>query len=150
MNRALKWKLIAGFLLVFLAGGLTGAFLGASHVRHFFFKHHHRGDISERMRERLRRELDLTPEQVARISPILDRAAAQLQQMRRDTGQRVREILDETHRQIVPTLTDEQRQKLQQIEDRHRRRHRHRGSPEPTSKPLVSPTASPAQNSPTG
>ena len=139
MNRALKWKLIAGFLLVFLAGGLTGAFLGASHVRHFFFKHHHRGDIGERMRERLRRELDLTPEQVARISPILDRAAAQLQQMRRDTGQRVREILDETHRQIAPTLTDGQRQKLQRMKERHRRRHQHRWSHELTPEPSLTP-----------
>jgi protein CpxP len=139
MNRALKWKLIAGFLLVFLAGGLTGAFLGASHVRHFFFKHHHRGDISERMRERLRRELDLTPDQVARISPILDRAAAQLQQMRRDTGQRVREILDETHRQIAPTLTDEQRQKLQRMKERHRHRHQHRWSHDLTPEPSLTP-----------
>ena len=139
MNRALKWKLIAGFLLVFLAGGLTGAFLGASHVRHFFFKHHHRGDIGERMRERLRRELDLTPEQVAKISPILDRAAAQLQQMRRDSGQRVREILDETHRQIAPTLTDEQRQKLKRMKERHRRRHHGRRSQDLTPEPSLTP-----------
>ena len=139
MNRALKWKLIAGFLLVFLAGVLTGAFVGGSHVRHFFFKHHHRGDISERMRERLRRELDLTPEQVARISPILDRAAAQLQQMRRDSGQRVRGILDETHRQIAPTLTDEQRQKLQRMKERHRRRHQHRWSHDLTPEPSLTP-----------
>ena len=139
MNRALKWKLIAGFLLVFLAGGLTGAFLGASHVRHFFFKHHHRGDIGERMRDRLRRELDLTPEQVARISPILDKTAAQLQQMRRDSGQRVREILDETHRQIAPTLTDEQRQKLQRMKERHRHRHHGRQSQDLTPEPSLPP-----------
>ncbi|SRR6266511_3389433 len=139
MNRALKWKLIAGFLLVFLAGGLTGAFVGASHMRHFIFKFHHRGDISERMRYRLQRELDLTPEQVAKISPILDRAAAQLQQMRRDTGQRVREILDETHRQMTPNLTDEQREKLKQIEARHRHWHHghspHEFTPEPSLPP---------------
>jgi len=139
MNRALKWKLIAGFLLVFLAGGLTGAFVGASHVRHFFFKFHHRGDIGERMRERLRRELDLTPEQVAKISPIIDRAAAQLQQMRRDSGQRVREILNETHRQMTPDLTKEQQQKLQKLEERHRHgrhgRWRHEFTPEPSLSP---------------
>jgi Spy/CpxP family protein refolding chaperone len=139
MNRALKWKLIAGFLLVFLAGGLTGAFVGASHARHFFFKFHHRGDISERMRERLRRELDLTPEQVAKISPILDRAAAQLQQMRSDTGQRVHEILSETHRQMTPNLTDEQREQLKQIEERHRRRHRGRWQHEFTPEPSLTP-----------
>jgi len=139
MNRALKWKLIAGFLLVFLAGGLTGAFVGASHVRHFFFKFHHRGEIGERMRERLRRELDLTPEQVAKISPILERAAAQLQQMRRDSGQRVREILKETHRQMEPNLTDEQREKLKQIEERHRRWHHGRGPREFTPEPSLPP-----------
>jgi Spy/CpxP family protein refolding chaperone len=139
MNRALKWKLIAGFLLVFLAGGLTGAFVGASHVRHFFFKFHHRGDISERMRHRLQRELDLTPEQMAKISPILDRAAAQLQQVRVDTGQRVHEILSETHRQMTPNLTDEQREKLKQIEERHRRRHRGRWQHEFTPEPSLPP-----------
>ena len=139
MNRALKWKLIAGFLLVFLAGGLTGAFVGASHARHFFFKFHHRGDISERMRHRLQRELELTPEQVAKISPILERAAAQLQQMRRDSGQRVREILNETHRQMTPHLTDEQREKLKQIEERHRRWHHGRLPHEFTPEPSLSP-----------
>jgi len=139
MNRALKWKLIAGFLLVFLAGGLTGAFLGASHVRHFFFKFHHRGDIGERMRHRLQRELDLTPEQMTKISPILDRAAAQLQQVRNDTGQRVREILNETHRQMTPHLTDEQREKLKQIEERHRRWHHGRSPHEFTPEPSLPP-----------
>ena len=139
MNRALKWKLIAGFLLVFLAGGLTGAFLGASHVRHFFFKFHHRGDIGERMPHRLQRELDLTPEQMTKISPILDRAAAQLQQVRNDTGQRVREILNETHRQMTPHLTDEQREKLKQIEERHRRWHHGRSPHEFTPEPSLPP-----------
>jgi Spy/CpxP family protein refolding chaperone len=146
MNRVLKWKLIAGFLLVFLAGGLTGAFVGASHARRFFVKVHHRGDINERMRHRLQRELDLTPEQVAKISPILDRAAAQLQQVRLDTGQRVREILNETHRQMEPNLTDEQREKLKQIEQRHRRWHHRRWPREPAPEPPVLPP----QNSPPG
>ena len=27
MNRALQWKLIVGFILVFIAGAITGAFL---------------------------------------------------------------------------------------------------------------------------
>jgi Spy/CpxP family protein refolding chaperone len=123
MNRALKWKLIAGFLLVFLAGGMTGAFVGASHARHFFLKSHHRGMISERMRERLRAELELTPEQVVKISPVIDKTSAQLKEIRRDTGRRVREIMAEAHREMAANLTDEQRQKLQQIEDRHRRWH---------------------------
>jgi hypothetical protein len=59
--------------------------------------------------------------------------------MRRDSGQRVREILDETHRQIAPTLTDEQRQKLQRMKERHRRRHRGRRSQDLTPEPSLPP-----------
>jgi Spy/CpxP family protein refolding chaperone len=138
MNRALQWKLIAGFLLVFLAGGVTGAFVGAAHARHFFFESHHRGVIAERMRERLQRQLDLTPEQVSKISPIIDKAATQLQQVRRDTGRRVHEIITERDRQLASIITDEQRQRLQQIEERHRRWHHAHGPREFT--PDLSPT----------
>jgi Spy/CpxP family protein refolding chaperone len=139
MNRALQWKFIAGFVLVFLAGGVTGAFVGAAHARHFFFAAHQRGIISERMRERLQRQLNLTPEQVAKISPIIDKAAAQLQQVRRDTGRRVHQIISDAHQQMAANLTDEQRQKLKQIEDRHRRWHRHGHGP-PKFTPEPSPT----------
>jgi Spy/CpxP family protein refolding chaperone len=126
MNGALKWKLIAGFLLVFVAGGITGMALGGFYARHLFFEFHHPRLVGDRMKERLRAELSLTPEQVAKISPIVDKTAAQLQEMRRDTGRRVHEIMAEAHKEIAVNLTDEQRQKLQQIEERHRRwRHRH-------------------------
>jgi Spy/CpxP family protein refolding chaperone len=126
MNRALQWKLIAGFILVFVAGGISGAFLGGLYARHHFFQLHHPQLIGARMKERLRAELKLTPEQVAKISPIIDKAAVQLREIRRDTARRVHETIGEAHRQMAVDLTDEQRQKLQQIEERHRRwRHHH-------------------------
>jgi len=125
MNRALQWKLIAGFILVFVAGGISGAFLGGLYARHHFFQLHHPQLIGARMKERLRAELNLTPEQVAKFSPIIDKAAVQLRDLRRDTARRVHETIGEAHRQMAVNLTDEQRQKLQQIEERHRRwRHR--------------------------
>ena len=60
MNRALQWKLIAGFLLVFVAGGITGAFVGGSYARHHFFELHRPERIGAQMKERLRAELNLT------------------------------------------------------------------------------------------
>jgi Spy/CpxP family protein refolding chaperone len=126
MNQVLKWKLIAGFLLVFVAGGIAGAALGGFYARHLFFEFHHPRLVGARMKERLRTELSLTPEQVAKVSPIVDKTAAQLQEIRRDTGRRVHEIMADAHKEIAANLTNEQRQKLQQIEERHRRwRHRH-------------------------
>src|SRR2546430_9131542 len=123
MKSALKWKLIAGFLLVFVAGGIAGMALGGLYARHLFFEFHHPRLVGVRMKERLRTELSLTPEQVAKVSPIVDKTAAQLQEIRRDTGRRVHDIMAEAHKEIAANLTDEQRQKLQQIEERHRRCH---------------------------
>lgn len=137
MNRALQWKLVAGFLLVFIAGGMTGAFFGASHARHVFFEPHRRGIMGERMLERLRTQLTLTPEQVAKISPIIEKTATQLEQVRRETGQKVREVFQGSHQEIATHLTDDQRAKLEQIEARHRAWHRrgfHGRSPVPPSK----------------
>ena len=135
MNRALQWKLIAGFLLVFIAGVISGAFLGGMYAQHHFFAFHRPELIGGRMKERLRTELNLTPEQVAKISPIIDKAATQLRDIRRETARRVHETIAEAHRQMAVNLTEEQRQKLQQIEERHRRWHHrrlHEFTPEPS------------------
>jgi Spy/CpxP family protein refolding chaperone len=120
MNRALQWKLIAGFVLVFIAGGITGGFMGAAHARYFFQGGPHRGFIKERMAARLQRELKLTPDQVAKISPILDKTSTQLDSIRTETAQRVHETMAQTHREIATVLTDEQREKLKQMHRRQR------------------------------
>jgi Spy/CpxP family protein refolding chaperone len=139
MNRALQWKLIAGFLLVFVAGGITGAFVGGSYARHHFFELHRPERIGAEMKERLRAELNLTPEQFAKISPIVDKTAAQLRVIRRETRRRVHQVMAEAHQQMTPNLTDEQRQKLQHIEERHRRwRHHHFHEPH-GEKPSATP-----------
>lgn len=140
MNRALQSRLIAGFLLVFVAGGVTGAFVGGSYARRHFFEVHHPERIGGRMKERLRAELNLTPEQLTKISPIIDKTTAQLRDIRRDTGRRVHQVLADAHRQMAGELNDEQRQKLTQIEERHRRWrhhrfHNHSDEPAPTSAP---------------
>jgi Spy/CpxP family protein refolding chaperone len=133
MNRALQWKLIAGFMLVFVAGAITGAFVGGLYARQHFLAFHRPELIGARMKERLRAELKLTPEQVAKISPIIDKTAAQLRDIRRDTARRVHETMAEAHRQVAVNLTDEQRQKLQQVEERHRRWHQRGRFHEPSA-----------------
>jgi Spy/CpxP family protein refolding chaperone len=139
MNRALQWKLIAGFLLVFVAGGITGAFVGGSYARHHFFELRHPERIGGRMKDRLRSELNLTPEQLTKISPIVDKTSAQLRDIRRDTGRRVRGIIADAHRQMAGQLTDEQRQKLKQIEERHRRWRHHRFHDHSAEEPVPTP-----------
>jgi hypothetical protein len=142
MNPTLKWKLIAGFLLVFFAGGVTGAFFSAMMARHFFPPRH--GLVAEHMRERLTRELNLTPEQVKKITPAIERSASELERIRMASARRVRQTFEETHREISDNLTDEQRLRLERM-----RRHREHSMPlqGPRPRPSVSATITPSDPS---
>jgi Spy/CpxP family protein refolding chaperone len=125
MNSGLKWKLIAGFVLVFVAGCVTGGFVAASSIHRYFLANSHHTIAAQRMRERLKSELDLTPEQVTKISPIVDRAAIQLEQIRKDTARRVHDTFAEAHRDMAVDLSPQQREKLEQLRQTHRRMMRH-------------------------
>jgi Spy/CpxP family protein refolding chaperone len=126
MNSSLKWKLIAGFVLVFLAGGATGVFMSAATAHHFIGAHRH-GFAAQAMKSRLQWQLRLTEEQMAKISPIIEKTGAKLEEIRGDTGRRVRETIAEAHREIAPLLTPEQQQRLKQMEEQHRRSFQNHG-----------------------
>jgi Spy/CpxP family protein refolding chaperone len=135
MNTALKWKLAAGFLLVFIAGGMTGAFIWSSHARHLFLGPPHSGALAHRMGERLRSELKLTPDQFTKIGPIIDQTASKLEAIRIETARRVSQTMADAHQQMAADLTPEQRAKLAAIEQQHRQHSRHRGFPPPAGEP---------------
>lgn len=140
MSRALKWKLAIGFVLVFIAGGAAGLFFGATRTAHFFMEGPHRpGFLAERMRERLRWQLHLTNDQVAKISPIIDKTATQLEQIRTESSRRVHETFTEAHREMAAELTPEQRTKLQEIQARQHRFHHGRMPPGATPEASASP-----------
>ena len=126
MNSSLRWKLILAFVLVFFAGVACG-FFGAFHGARWMFRHPHYGSVAEHMKRHLRTELNLTPQQMEQISPIVDRAATQLEAKREQTMREVRGIFEETHRAITPFLTAEQQTKLGELEQRHHRRFHRRG-----------------------
>jgi Spy/CpxP family protein refolding chaperone len=120
MNGALKWKIIAGFVLVFIAGGITGAFVGGAQMRRAFSHGPpHRAAIKQRMTARLQRELSLTPDQANKISPIIDKASGDIEEARTKTAERIHEIMAQAHRDMDSILTDEQRVKLQEMRRRH-------------------------------
>ena len=123
MSTGLKWKLAVGFFLVFLAGATTGSFAWRWH-RHPWGPPRS-GALAERMNERLRHELGLSPEQSAKIAPIVEQSAQKLETIRVESARRVRQTFAETHLQISPELTPEQRKKLADMEERHRRRREH-------------------------
>jgi hypothetical protein len=118
MNKALKWKLAFAFLLVFIAGVMTGLF-GGLHMRHLFLGPPHSGEVPMKMREHLRRELDLTSEQEAKLAPIIESTSAKLEAIRVETAQRVRQAMEESEQQVLPELTSEQKTKLKKLKEQH-------------------------------
>jgi Spy/CpxP family protein refolding chaperone len=145
MNSALKWKLACAFLLVFVAGGTTGAFFGFHHIRHHVILGPPKsGEVSDRMREHLRRSLDLTPEQEAKVAPIVETTSAKLEAIRLETAERVRVVMEESKKDVAPLLTPEQQKKLDKLESQHRKMMLHHGfDPPPKHEPDHKPPPPP-------
>jgi len=139
MNNALKWKLGLAILLVFVAGGMTGAFFGVHHLRHhIILGPPHSGDVPDRMREHLRRTLGLSAEQEKKVAPIVDATSAKLETIRVETAERVRTVMEDSKKGIAPLLTPDQQQKLDKLESEHRKMMMHHGflpPPPPKDKP---------------
>jgi Spy/CpxP family protein refolding chaperone len=143
MNGGLKWKIAVAFLLVFVAGGVTGTFFGFHHLRHhIILGPPHSGDVPDRMREHLRRSLDLTAEQETKIKPIVDATSAKLEAIRVETAERVRAVMEESKKEVAPLLTPEQQKKLDKLESEHRKMMLHHGfDPPPPPKDKWPPPA---------
>jgi Spy/CpxP family protein refolding chaperone len=140
VNSELKWKLAFACLLVFVAGGMTGAFFGVHHLRgHIMLGPPHSGDVGDRMREHFRRSLDLTAEQEKKIGPIIDATSAKLETIRVETAERVRTVMEDSKKEVAPLLTPEQQKKLDNLEAEHRKMMMHHGflppPPPPKDKP---------------
>lgn len=73
--------------------------------------HHRWGNGLEHMTE----TLDLTPEQQAKIRPILEQAKPQIVAIRQESRQKIKAIRDNIRSQIRPLLTPSQQQKLDAI-----------------------------------
>ena len=108
-----------GVAIVFFAGIATGLFCCFWHVHHVFLQRNS-GNLAAEMRAHLKWELKLTPAQVEEIRPIVDQTAKQLDEIRSDTGRRVAETLAQSHRDLAPHLTPEQRAKLDKMAERRR------------------------------
>jgi hypothetical protein len=142
MNSALKWKLAFAALLVFVAGGMTGAFVGFHHLsHHIILGPPHSGDIPDRMREHLRRTLGLSADQEKQVAPIVDATSAKLETIRIETAERVRAVMEDSKKEIAPLLTPEQQKKLDQLESEHRKIMLHHGflPPPPPPKDKMPP-----------
>ncbi len=77
--------------------------------------------LTQRMNERLARNLSLTPEQEQTISGIIDDARNQLAEIRKETRPRVRQVIVNARDRIRAQLNPEQQARFDKILERNRR-----------------------------
>src|SRR4030095_7055551 len=73
---------------------------------------HHGGGARGHGLEQLTEGLNLTPDQRAKVQPIINQAQPQIAEIRREAAQKMKAVIASTASQIRPLLTPEQQKKL--------------------------------------
>lgn len=73
--------------------------------------------------EHLTKDLNLTPDQQAKVTPIVDAAKPQIQAIHQEAMQKMRAIMESTGAQIRPLLTPEQQTKFDAMKAAHEKMH---------------------------
>jgi Spy/CpxP family protein refolding chaperone len=82
--------------------------------------------------EQLMEGLNLTPDQKAKVQPIIEQAHPQIVVIHREAMQKMKAVVDNTASQIRPLLTPEQQQKLDDNLKAHQGRMKARNEPRDT------------------
>jgi Spy/CpxP family protein refolding chaperone len=80
------------------------------------------GGVRGRVLEQLTEGLNLTPDQKAKVRPIIDQAQPQVAAIHREARQKMTAVIDSTASQIRPLLTPEQQKRLDENQNAHRGR----------------------------
>jgi periplasmic protein CpxP/Spy len=80
---------------------------------------HHGGDRHSSL-EKTMEQLNLTPEQKAKVQPVIDQATPQLENIRREAMQKTRAVMENAMAQIRPMLTPDQQKKLDEAKNERR------------------------------
>ncbi|MCE0483082.1 MAG: hypothetical protein LV479_02455 [Methylacidiphilales bacterium] len=113
-----QWKPGLALSLIFVVGMITGGALTLAFAPAFFLRPPPPGEaqIKNHLIGYLTRRLDLTPDQQAKIKPILADAARQMQGVHREEVGRISQILEKANAQIATILTPEQQARLQKLQ----------------------------------
>lgn len=146
-----RWKAIAGILVIFLLGAMSGVLGTSLVVKHRIEMFHEKGPPSFKplFMSRFGNRLDLTQKQRMEVGRILDSLHLQLRQLRHDFHPKVKTAFDNAFKEIEEKLTPSQKQKMEQLLKEwprpfrfghHHRHEDHRGFDKPAPPP---PGASP-------
>jgi Spy/CpxP family protein refolding chaperone len=119
------WKVILAFTGIFLAGILVGGLVTLRWGKNMAQRLPMSEQYGPQLMRRLVTQLDLTPEQQAKIKPIVDQAAQELRQLRRTTQRTSASVIERMQGEIAAQLTPEQKVKYDEQVSKQRERMRH-------------------------
>jgi periplasmic protein CpxP/Spy len=79
-----------------------------------------RGGLHRNSLQRTTEQLNLTPEQKAKVQPIIDQATPQLETIHREAMQKSKAVMDNAMSQIRPLLTPDQQKKFDEAQNDRR------------------------------
>jgi Spy/CpxP family protein refolding chaperone len=119
-----KWQIRLAVLMIFVIGFVAGA------LAMNFYRSRLVSSSSGPMRggrfERVFEQLNLTPDQKNQVRVIFDEARAQLNEIRKESGPKSREVRKQTDDRLQAVLTPEQWEQFQQIMEDFRGARPHR------------------------
>ncbi len=74
--------------------------------------HHHGGMMHHNPLEEMTQSLNLTPDQQAKVTPVIDQAKPQLRAIHQEAMTKAKAVIENSLTQIRPVLTPEQQTKL--------------------------------------
>ena len=116
MTTLSKRKLGLYLLALFLAGGGSGALISWQIYRRTPVAPSPPAQIGARLRARLQSALNLTPDQMQKLSPLIDQAMTRVEVIRRETAGQVFANVSNFDQQVLLVLTPEQKAKFEEFE----------------------------------
>jgi hypothetical protein len=116
------WKLVLLLSGIFIAGGVTGAFVMARAGREIMTRRPAPEQWAPRHLKRLGERLDLKPEQMEQLRPIVRRNMEELNRLRAYSLKETRAVFERMEREISEKLTPGQRVKFERMNREFRER----------------------------
>lgn len=152
MNELTRRSIALYLAAVFVAGVAAGTAGGYYWGRQTFVRPPRGGDMTASIMRRMTEDLQLRPEQVDQIEPIIAETSARIRSLNRDTWKQVDAAMQESNRRVEAFLDDAQKARKQAIDAERKKRwerdHASEGSrgpkgdrPPPGTPPGVPPAA---------
>lgn len=131
MSGLRHWKVILALMALFGLGAATGTVVTLKFVKRAIEGRTNPERMSSSLLQEYQRRLRLTPEQVEKIRPILQRTGREMWELRSEMAGRTFQVIRASHEEIAAELTPEQREEFARVNKEMRERYRQQGPPGP-------------------